>query len=139
MRHGGERVVSLSHIKSYERFLAMRKSKELCMNFQIFCNSFTLLVPSLCGLSMFKTLNGVFSTCHFIKSLKSLYVSAQIGHPQVLTNCLIRKLLLFYSFVPLSSVCLFLVVFLLPCNSIIFVHVLFFLHMPTHERNSVLP
>jgi hypothetical protein len=35
--------------------------------------TFTSLVPSLCGLIMFKTLNSVFNTCHFIKSLKHYY------------------------------------------------------------------
>jgi hypothetical protein len=33
---------------------------------------------------MFKTLNSVFNTCHFIKIFKTLHVSASIGHPQVL-------------------------------------------------------
>jgi hypothetical protein len=40
--------------------------------------------PSLCGLSMFKTLYSVLNTCYFLKSSKSLHVSARIGHPQVL-------------------------------------------------------
>jgi hypothetical protein len=74
--------------------------------------TFTFLVPSLCVLSMFKTLNSVFSTCHFIKIFKTLFVSASIGHPQVLKNvcqenCCDSR----YScpFAPLSSVSL------LPC------------------------
>jgi hypothetical protein len=33
---------------------------------------------------MFKTLNSVLNTCHFIKIFKTLHVSASIGHPQVL-------------------------------------------------------
>jgi hypothetical protein len=33
--------------------------------------TFTFLVPSLCSLAMFKTLNSVFNTCHFIKSLNT--------------------------------------------------------------------
>jgi hypothetical protein len=37
---------------------------------------FHFLFPSLCGLSMFKTLNSVLNTCHFLKSSKSLHVSA---------------------------------------------------------------
>jgi hypothetical protein len=45
---------------------------------------FHYLFPSLCGLSMFKTLYNVLNTCHFLKSSKSLHVSAWIGHPQVL-------------------------------------------------------
>jgi hypothetical protein len=53
--------------------------------------TFTFLVPSLCGLSMFKTLNSVFNTCHFIKIFKTLNGSTSIGYPQVLKNCLSRK------------------------------------------------
>jgi hypothetical protein len=34
--------------------------------------------------STFKTLYSVLNTCHFLKSSKSLHVSAWIGHPQVL-------------------------------------------------------
>jgi hypothetical protein len=41
------------------------------------------LFPSLCGLSMFKTLYSVLITCHFLTFSKSLHVSALIGHPQV--------------------------------------------------------
>jgi hypothetical protein len=37
---------------------------------------FHFLLPSLCGLSMFKTLYSVLNTCHFLKSSKSLHVSA---------------------------------------------------------------
>jgi hypothetical protein len=33
------------------------------------CFTFTLFVPSLCGLSMFKTLDSVSDTFHIIKSL----------------------------------------------------------------------
>jgi hypothetical protein len=32
---------------------------------------------------MFKTLNGVFNTCHFLKFFETLHVSASIGHLQV--------------------------------------------------------
>jgi hypothetical protein len=69
----------------------------ICCNF-----TFTFLVLSLCGLSMFKT----------------LHVSAWIGRPQVLKivyqeNCCYSR---HSCFVPLSSVCLFLVVFLLTCD-----------------------
>jgi hypothetical protein len=39
---------------------------------------FHFLFPSLCGLSMFKTLYSVLNTCHFLKSSKSLHVSAWI-------------------------------------------------------------
>jgi hypothetical protein len=44
----------------------------------------------------------VFNTCHF---LKTLHVSASIGHPQVLKNCLLRKLLILGIHAP-SSLCL---------------------------------
>jgi hypothetical protein len=37
---------------------------------------FRFLFPSLCGLSRFKTLYSVLNTCHFLKSSKSLHVSA---------------------------------------------------------------
>jgi hypothetical protein len=37
---------------------------------------FHFLFPSLCGLSMFKTLYSILNTCHFLKSSKSLHVSA---------------------------------------------------------------
>jgi hypothetical protein len=53
------------------------------------------------------------------KSLKTLHVSVSIGHPQVL-KLFIKKITDFRhscSFVPLSSVCLFLVVFLRACDS----------------------
>jgi hypothetical protein len=50
---------------------------------------------SLLRLSLFKTLNSVFNTCHFIKIFKTLHVSASISHPQVLKNCVSRKLLRF--------------------------------------------
>jgi hypothetical protein len=46
---------------------------------------------------MFKTLYSVFNTCHFLKSSKSLHVSARIGHPQVLIVVFLRRLLSFYS------------------------------------------
>jgi hypothetical protein len=58
---------------------------------------FHFLFPSLCGMSMFKTLYSVLNTCHFLKSSKSLYVSAWTGHPQVLIVVFLRRLLLFYS------------------------------------------
>jgi hypothetical protein len=61
--------------------------------------TFTFLIQSLCSLSMFKTLYSVLNTCHFLKSWKSLHVSAWIGHPQVLKVVFLRRLLLFYSVV----------------------------------------
>jgi hypothetical protein len=42
------------------------------------------LIPSLCGLSTFKTFYSVLNTCHFLKSSKPLHVLAGIGHSQVL-------------------------------------------------------
>jgi hypothetical protein len=73
--------------------------------------TFAFLVPSLCGLSMFKTLNSVSNTCHFIKIFKTLHVSASIGHPQVLKKLFIKKtavILGIHAPMSLSSVCLIL-------------------------------
>jgi hypothetical protein len=44
--------------------------------------TFTFFISSFWGLSMFKTLNSVCTTCRFIKLFKTLHVSASIGHPQ---------------------------------------------------------
>jgi hypothetical protein len=56
---------------------------------------------------MFKTLYSVLNTCHFLKSSKSLHVSAWIGHPQVLI-LVSKKIAVSFqscSFVPLFFVC----------------------------------
>jgi hypothetical protein len=53
---------------------------------------FHFLFLSLCGLSMFKTPYSVLNTCRFLKSSKSLHVSAWIGHPQVLIIFIYFKL-----------------------------------------------
>jgi hypothetical protein len=58
--------------------------------------TFTFLVQCLCGLSMFKTLYSVFNTCHFIKSLNIACFGRNWPSSSV-KNCLIKKLLLFYS------------------------------------------
>jgi hypothetical protein len=83
-------------------------------------SAFTFLVPSLCCLSVFKTLNSVFNTCHFINIFKTLHVLASIGHPQVLKKLLIKKIAVILGIHAPSSLCLpcalFLVVFLRACD-----------------------
>jgi hypothetical protein len=63
------------------------------------------MVSSLCGLSMFETLNSVFNTCHFIKIFKSTTCFGLNRPSSGVKNCLSRKVLILGIHAP-SSLCL---------------------------------
>jgi hypothetical protein len=66
--------------------------------FQLLCVlHFHFLFPSLCGLSMFKTLYSVLNTCHFLKSSKFAACFGLNWPSSSVNNCFLRRLLLFYS------------------------------------------
>jgi hypothetical protein len=63
------------------------------------------MVPSLCGLPMFKTLNSGFHTCHFIKIFKNTTCLGLNRPSSSVKMRLLRKLLILDIHAP-SSLCL---------------------------------
>jgi hypothetical protein len=91
----------------------------ICILSHIVISLSLFMVPSLCGLSTFNTLNSVFNTCHFIKIFKNTTCFGLNRPSSGVKKLFIKKIAAFRhscSFVPLSSVCLFLVVFLRACD-----------------------
>jgi plastocyanin domain-containing protein len=68
---------------------------------------------------MFKTLYSVLNTCHFLKSSKSLHISASNGYPQVLIVVFFKKIAVILFSHARSSLCFSCVpvpLFFLACN-----------------------